>query len=241
MIEVEASHIEMTASSKTNELAIFRKNSYSQCGEDLIIEFILNVLRVDHPNYIDIGAYHPYRFSNTFLFYEKGASGICVEADPTLATNFANARPSDVVLNAAISGSWSGTSEFYLMSEASLNTLIREEADRLVRDEGCQIQSAIPIEVISITDLLRRYCSDKPLDLLSIDVEGADDEIIRNIDYSNIRPKVVCIETLTYSRTGLQQKNSSLIDRLKDEGYMLYADTYINSIFVDSKLWHNRS
>lgn len=234
-------HTAMTLDSKTNDLAMFRKNSYSQCGEDLIIEFILKVLRVDYPSYIDIGAYHPFRFSNTFLFYEKGARGICVEADPTLATDFANARPRDLVLNAAVSGTQSGESEFYLMSEAALNTLIREEADRLVRDEGCTILSTIPIEVISISDLLKRYCSDTALDLLSIDVEGADDDIIRSIDYSIIRPKVICIETLTYSRTGLQQKNETLIDFLKSERYMLFADTYINSILVDHELWHART
>ena len=49
----------------------FLKNSYSQCGEDLIVEFILNGLKIKHPTYMDIGAHHPFYLSNTALFTQK--------------------------------------------------------------------------------------------------------------------------------------------------------------------------
>jgi hypothetical protein len=60
-----------------------RKVSYSQCGEDIIINFILTCLKIDKPTYMDIGAHHPFRFSNTALFYEAGCHGINIEPDPT--------------------------------------------------------------------------------------------------------------------------------------------------------------
>ena len=60
------------------------KVSYSQSGEDLIVDFIFQALKIDNPTYLDIGAHHPSFINNTFFFYEKGCVGVCVEPDPTL-------------------------------------------------------------------------------------------------------------------------------------------------------------
>ena len=58
---------------------IFYKSqtTYSQTGEDLILDILLK----DKPKgfYIDIGGNHPKKFNNTFLFYKKGWDGINVE------------------------------------------------------------------------------------------------------------------------------------------------------------------
>jgi FkbM family methyltransferase len=217
-----------------------KKISYGQCGEDLIVQFILSVLRIDKPNYIDIGAYDPFKFSNTYLFYSNGSNGVCVEAEPILATRIAASRPRDIVLNVAVSGKRSGPGEFFLMSEPTLNTLLREEAERLVREEGCHIRSVVPIEIISISDLVRHHYPTLSLDFLSIDVEGLDLDVVESINFHEIRPKVICVETLTYSRNGIQYKNESIIKYLVEKKYMIFADTYINTIFVDEKTWLNR-
>ncbi|MDB5014019.1 MAG: Methyltransferase, FkbM family, partial [Daejeonella sp.] len=34
----------------------YSKNSYSQCGEDLIIQYIFNLRGISQPSYVDIGA-----------------------------------------------------------------------------------------------------------------------------------------------------------------------------------------
>jgi hypothetical protein len=62
----------------------FEKKSFSQTGEDLIVEFIFNDIGVDYPSYIDIGAHHPYYLNNTQIFYLKGCRGINIEPDPSL-------------------------------------------------------------------------------------------------------------------------------------------------------------
>ena len=59
----------------------YKQISYSQCGEDLIMNFIFNNLRIEKPSYIDIGAHHPFWLSNTFFFYKKGSKGINIEAN----------------------------------------------------------------------------------------------------------------------------------------------------------------
>ena len=48
----------------------YKRYSFSQEGEDIILNNILNDKKSGF--YIDIGAHHPVRFSNTYLFYLKG-------------------------------------------------------------------------------------------------------------------------------------------------------------------------
>ena len=53
-------------------LNLFRNESFSQEGEDLILKRLFDHLKPnDKGFYIDIGAHHPVRFSNTYLFYRK--------------------------------------------------------------------------------------------------------------------------------------------------------------------------
>ena len=80
------------------------KRSFAQSGEDLIAAYVLHSLRIDQPNYLDIGAYKPVEFSNTYHFYERGLEGCCVEANPDLAQAYQSVRSRDRVVNAAVSG-----------------------------------------------------------------------------------------------------------------------------------------
>lgn len=48
------------------------KKSYAQCGEDIILDIILNKPKVF---YIDIGANNPIKQSNTMYFYNRGGGG----------------------------------------------------------------------------------------------------------------------------------------------------------------------
>jgi hypothetical protein len=66
-----------------NLFSKFEKKSFSQSGEDLIIDFIFNALGISRPSYIDIGAHHPYYLNNTAIFYLRGARGINIEPDPS--------------------------------------------------------------------------------------------------------------------------------------------------------------
>jgi hypothetical protein len=40
--------------------------SFSQSGEDLIVKFIFDILKIKKPTYIDIGAHHSSYLSNTY-------------------------------------------------------------------------------------------------------------------------------------------------------------------------------
>jgi len=73
----------------------FRKlwtKSYSQCGEDLIVNYVFGALNIKKPSYIDVGAYHPQHLSNTALLYERGSRGVNIEPDPKLFRYFLRRR-----------------------------------------------------------------------------------------------------------------------------------------------------
>jgi FkbM family methyltransferase len=217
------------------------KRSYSQSGEDMIVNYILYTLRVDNPIYFDIGAFHAIELSNTYHFYERGSSGCCVEANPILAKAFQKARPRDRVVNAAASGTTSGQATFYVMSAPTLSTLSLSEAERVSMEEGHEIVSKEIVDVIPISTLLDRHFHDRILDFVSIDVEGMDIEIVKGFDFTFIRPKIFCVETLEYRKFGFQRKNQELIEFLLECDYMIYADTQINTIFVDHTAWKSRN
>ena len=60
--------------------------SWSQGGEDLALLHMFP--NQPHGNYLDVGAQHPDRFSVTRHLYERGWSGINVEANPKLMQKF---------------------------------------------------------------------------------------------------------------------------------------------------------
>jgi FkbM family methyltransferase len=210
-------------------------NSYSQSGEDLIVSFIFNAIGVSMPSYIDIGAHHPYRFSNTAIFYERGCTGINIEPDPELFKEFKKERSRDINLNIGV-GDTEGNLNFYKLSTSALNTFVKEEAERLCDKFGYSIKEVLNIPVRNLDSVLNEFNKGVFPDFLTIDVEGGDELILKGISDKN-GPTVICAETISFEEDGSGVKNTELISLLESKGYMLYADTYINSIFVKRDKW----
>jgi FkbM family methyltransferase len=213
----------------------FKKTSYAQSGEDMIIDYIFTQLGIFAPSYLDIGAHHPFYLSNTALFYEKGSRGINIEPDGELFKQFARHRQRDININCGI-GNENNALELNIMNVPALNTFSGEEAKRLVED-GFQIVKKEIIPVQTIAFILNKYNHGVFPDLLTIDIEGFDEEVIKTIDFTAAKPTVICIETITYSDKGRGLKNTALINYIQEKGYLLYADTNINSIFVLRQKW----
>ncbi len=210
--------------------------SYAQAGEDLILALIFESLGVAHPVYLDIGANHPRRFSNTYLFYRWGGRGVLVEPDPGLVPRLRRARPRDLTLGVGIAPQ-PGQLEFFRMSEPVLNTFSREEAESLA-SQGHRIVARVTVPVITIGEALA-HCLRTP-DLISLDIEGMDEAVLASLDFVRYRPLVLCIETITYSTTGEGRKLSGILELMRENGYMNFADTHINTIFVDEQRWRRR-
>jgi hypothetical protein len=62
---------------------------------------------------------------------------------------------------------------------------------------------------------------------------------LKTIDFDKNAPTVICVETITFSEKRQGIKLNSIINLLLEKGYLMYADTNINSIFVKKKVWLN--
>ena len=215
------------------------KISYAQCGEDLIVDFIFQALKTPVQSYLDLGAHHPTYLSNTFYFYQKGCSGVCVEPDPALCRNLKKARKRDICLNVGVGVNGADKAKFYLMSTKTLSTFSQAEAERYVSYGHQKIQNVIELPLVSIHDLLKENFKLSP-NFVSLDVEGLDLDIVKNFPFSHVRPEVFCIETITYTENNSERKLQEIIDCMEKNGYLTYADTYINTIFVNRSAWNKR-
>lgn len=216
------------------------KFSYSQSGEDLIVKYIFDSLNIKEPSYIDIGAHHPFYLSNTALFYQMGCNGINIEPDPDLFKLFTKHRKNDINLNIGV-GDQNRTADFYIISTPTLNTFSKKEAENYINLGDYRIVKTINIPINTLDYILAKYNNGKFPHFLSIDAEGLDELIIKSIDYSYNYPLVICIETLSFATLGNGTKNTSIIDFLVNNGYMIYSDTYINTILLRKDLWKNIS
>ncbi len=212
------------------------KISYSQLAEDILIESIFGALHIHKPSYIDIGAHAPVYLSNTYLFYRKGCRGVCIEPNPHLYKNIQKKRKRDICLNMGVGISSATEASFYIMSSSTLSTFSKEDAERMASYGKEKIEDIITVPLISFDEVVKKHLLTCP-NLISLDVEGLDLAILKTIDFSIYRPEVFCVETLTYTEDNFEEKITSTIDFMLSQGYIIYADTYVNTIFVDKAAW----
>ncbi len=223
---------------------MFRKNkykkiSYAQSGEDVIIDFILTAIGINNPTYIDIGAHHPFYLSNTAFFYEKGCRGICIEPDPILFQEIKKYRKYDICLNVGIGLDEKDEADFYIMTASTLNTFSKEQALEYESYGNTKIKKIKKIPLKNINSIIKDYYQETP-NIISLDVEGLDYGILKTFNFAKYRPEVFCLETLTYTENNTEIKIKEIIEFMLSNNYMIYADTYINTIFVDRKVWVGR-
>lgn len=211
--------------------------SFSQTGEDIIIKFIFEALKIKDISYLDIGANHPYNINNTYLFYLLGFKGACVEPDPNLYKKIKRKRSDDLCLNVGIGTKNTKKGLFYIMDNPVFNTFSEDEANKLDYNGDAKIVKSIIMELININDLIK-YSLAKCPDLISLDIEGLDYAIMKEFDFSLYRPKIFCIETISYSSKLNGVKSSDINDLMLLNNYRIVADTYINTIFVANELFN---
>ena len=98
--------------------------SYSQEGEDLILYRILYG-KINKGFYVDVGAHHPKRFSNTYFFYKRGWCGINIEPMPGSKKIFDKYRTKDINLEIPIS-SREEELTYYVFNDPALNGFSKE-------------------------------------------------------------------------------------------------------------------
>jgi FkbM family methyltransferase len=214
--------------------------SYSQCGEDLIVEFLLSWLGIVDMTYLDLGANDPVRFNNTYRFYSLGHRGVLVEPDGELFRSIRQTRPLDICVNSAVGVTTDAEVVFYKMTADTLSTTKSSTAEMYERNSGHRIAMQCRVPNVHINDLLDKYFPGSCPTFVSLDVEGLDLDILQAWDFARHEPPVFCIETLTYAQDRSGKKIEEIFTLMNKKRYVQYADTFINSIFVRAESWENR-
>lgn len=206
----------------------FLNVSYAQEGEDLVIDRFLN--QKNDGFYIDIGAHHPKRFSNTYRFYQKGWKGINIDAMPGSMRAFRELRPRDINIELGISRH-KGSLDYYIFNEPALNTFSKVEAEIKDKLEMYHIKNIISVRTQPLMQVLAEYLpNQQKIDFLSIDVEGMDEEVLRTNDWTLYRPAYLMVEAIGNQDLEGYIENNTMHSYLKDKGYTLVAKTF-NTLF----------
>ena len=199
---------------------------YSQEGEDMILARVFGEKRDGF--YVDIGAHHPTRFSNTKYFYDLGWRGINIDAKPGSMKLFNEERLRDINLEFAVSDREENL-KFYLFNEPALNTFSSDFAVNYSQIEPYKIIKVIDINTLRLDRILEKYLPlEQRIDFISIDVEGFDYRVIKSNNWEKYSPTIVLIEFQTDDlRSFLSDK---LYLEMSNLGYTFFAKT-VNTIF----------
>lgn len=167
------------------ELAWAQPRSFSQFGEDrwLIREF------ADQPSgfYVDVGAFHPFLASNTYLLHQQGWRGINLEPAPEPLALIRKYRPGDINLPYAISTEPGPVSFALAGSFAGID----DDQHLWQGIEGERIK----VEARTLADVFDEHLpAGQTIDLLDVDCEGRDLDVLRSNDWTRYRPRVVLTE-----------------------------------------------
>jgi len=208
---------------------IHARVTYSQEGEDLLLARLF-----EHDAggiYVDVGAHHPFRFSNTCLLNKRGWRGINVDALPGSMRLFRRFRPEDVNLELGVSER-PGQLEFFVFAEAALNTFDAALA-RSRQAEGWAFVGKEVVECLPLATIIDRHLpqlQSSAIDLLTIDAEGLDLQVLRSNDWDRFRPRVIVVEILGGDLS--QMLRSDTVTFLAAVGYSPSARLYNSVVFL---------
>lgn len=212
---------------KNNYFDGFSLKSYSQEGEDMILRRLFEKQKTGF--YVDVGAHHPKRFSNTFFFYKKGWRGINIDAMPNSMKLFNKIRPRDLNLEIPISDKKQKL-KYYMFNEPALNGFLKELAEKRDGKDDYKIISEKEMETLTLEEIFEKHLPHgQKIDFLSIDVEGLDLQVLKSNNWRRFRPKFVLVEILGSSINDVT--NSKEYKYLAGFEYEIFAKAVNTVIF----------
>ena len=206
---------------------LFAKASYAQEGEDIILLRMFD--GVERGFYVDVGAHHPFRFSNSYAFYRRGWKGIVVDPVPGMSEAFAKYRPRDTAIEQGVAEN-PGILKYHVFNEPALNTFDSPLAEERQRDPRWTLTEVVKVKCSTLRDILSQHLPGglDTIHFLSVDVEGYDLQVLRSNDWNSYRPLVIVAECLGSDLSGLD--SDPVVHYLRTVGYRPFAKA-VHSVF----------
>ena len=175
------------------EKAWLKRKSYSQCGEDI---FIKNFFQNKQKGfYVDLGAFNPIKYNNTYLLYQKGWSGINIDLNKTSIDLFNILRKKDRNILAAVSNKKTKAKIYIENIFSPLNTISSKFNDNISKTKFYFCNTKKFSEIVK-----------KKIDFLNIDIEGMDFKVIKSINLNFYKPELICIEIFGFNNVNKVKK-----------------------------------
>ena len=207
----------------------YARNYFSQNGEDIVIQSLF-------PDkgyigfYVDVGAHHPTRFSNTALLAKRGWRGINIDPLPSAFRAFQSSRPGDINLCMGIAAS-RGNAPYLMHREPAFNRLALPELEGVVAGNIPNADRTMTVEVDTLAAVLEKHLpAGRKIDLLTVDCEGLDEQVLRSNDWARFRPTAVCVEDWQ------DDPESSLLAYMTSLGYRQVAHVTKSRIFTMGRM-----
>jgi len=202
--------------------------SYSQEGEDILLNRIIGNINFKG-SFVDIGAHHPVKYSNTYKFYQAGWRGINIEANPGSMKAFNEIRPEDINIEMPVSDREEELT-FYMFNHPELNTFSRTQALDWDGKFDVRLREERKLKTSTLNKILKENSPGRnEFDLLSIDVEGMDLRIIKSIDFSEIKFRFIIAEDELNDIVNVTE--GEMYRYLTSRGYRLVSKLFYSSIY----------
>ncbi len=206
----------------------FRQVHYGQFAEDAVLA---QLLKGNGGFYVDVGAYHPMHYSNTYLLYKRGWRGINIDPNPASIRLFNRYRPRDININFGIA-EHEGKARYFIFNHQSCNTFSLEQRDAALKKSFIKLLGEREVALRPLRSVLDEHANGRSIDLLNIDVEGMGLSVLHSIDLTRTRPAVICIEDeeLDLSKDG--DHGSQIYRFLRAHSYTLHSKLGLSCIYL---------
>jgi FkbM family methyltransferase len=179
--------------------------------------------------YVDIGAFHPALISNTYLFYLMGWRGLAVDANPAYAPVWKKVRPEDILVNVAIADV-AGTAYFWKHKD-------NEGMTRVTRTNVSPGGDFDPTPAVAPAErldvLLQRHIGERDIQLMTLDIEGAEMMALTSSDWERWRPETIIMEACDLDV--MAPLNTETVAFLVAREYRIEAKFGANVVLVDAR------
>lgn len=203
----------------------FSRRAYGQWAEDLLIA---GMVFGKSGTYVDVGAFHPMHYSNTYLLYKRGWSGVVIDPNPSARALFRLHRPRDVFMQVGV-GASAPQQPYYVFNHQSCNTFSEAHRDRMLERSFMRQIDTIQVDIEPLATLLDR-AQVTTVDVLNIDVEGMNLAVLKSNDWARVVPKLICVEDDDL-HIGSATVESSIHTYLAEKGYTLRARVGQSSLY----------
>lgn len=182
-------------------------------------------------SYLEIGGHNGIDGSNTYWLHEQlGWRGMLIEANPGSYKNLVKSRPADFGLHAAICKT---ASVVHYADRATVSGIYEFMSEKFKKRwwSDVDVSKLMTIDCVPLGGILGML-NIRHFNFFSLDVEGAELQVLESLDLDCVSFDVLCIE----ADGTAPEKEAAIKALLEKNGYKLHSHVQTNDWFIHSGL-----